>query len=91
MAFFFFKLYYLGGQDFDERVMKYVIEEVKKSNNYDMSQQPNLMKQLRRACKEAKEFLSFQMTWNVSVRNVNSINPGIKLIFCSCILMVIQA
>ncbi|PAV62768.1 hypothetical protein WR25_26968 [Diploscapter pachys] len=59
---------HLGGQDFDERIMKYVIEEIKKSNNYDISQQPNLMKQLRRACKEAKESLSFQMkSWNVKL------------------------
>ncbi|PAV62949.1 hypothetical protein WR25_03852 [Diploscapter pachys] len=52
---------HLGGQDFDERIMKYVIEEIKKSLNYDISQQPNLMKQLRRECKEAKESLSSQM------------------------------
>ncbi|PAV65015.1 hypothetical protein WR25_08342 [Diploscapter pachys] len=59
---------HLGGQNFDERIMKYVIEEIKKSNNYDISQQPNLMKQLRRACKEAKESLSFQMeSWNVKL------------------------
>ncbi|PAV83425.1 hypothetical protein WR25_16137 isoform B [Diploscapter pachys] len=52
---------HLGGQDFDERIMKYVIEEIKKSNNYDMSQQPDLVRRLRRACKEAKRSLSFQM------------------------------
>jgi len=75
------KLYHLGGQDFDERIMKYVIEEFKKSLNYDMSQQSNLMKQLRRVCKEAKEFLSFQMTWNINVRNVNFIDFAMKFIF----------
>ncbi|PAV90944.1 hypothetical protein WR25_12927 [Diploscapter pachys] len=59
---------HLGGQDFDERIMKYVIEEIKKLNNYDISQQPNLMKQLQRACKEAKESLSFQMeSWNINI------------------------
>ncbi|PAV75304.1 hypothetical protein WR25_18476 [Diploscapter pachys] len=52
---------HLGGQDFDERIMKYVIEEFKKSNNYDMSRHPKLMKRLRRACKEAKESLSSQI------------------------------
>ena len=86
------KLYHLGGQDFDERIMKYVIEEYRKSNNYDMSQQPKLIKQLRKACKEAKESLSFQMeSWNVNVRNVNFIDSEMKFIFCSWILMVIQA
>ncbi|PAV88372.1 hypothetical protein WR25_05969 [Diploscapter pachys] len=59
---------HLGGQDFDERIMKYVIEEFKKSNNYDMSRQPKLMRRLRRACKKAKESLSFQMeSWNVNI------------------------
>ncbi|PAV86758.1 hypothetical protein WR25_17124 [Diploscapter pachys] len=53
--------YHLGGQDFDERIMKYVIEEFKKSNNYDMSQRPDLMRRLRRACRKTKESLSSQM------------------------------
>ena len=75
------KLYHLGGQDFDERIMKYVIEEIKKSNNYDISQQPKWMKRLRRACKEAKESLSFQMeSYNVNVRNGNFIYSEMELI-----------
>ena len=83
------KLYHLGGQDFDERIMKYVIEEFKKSNNYDMLRRPKLIKRLRRACKEAKESLSFKIeSWNVKVRNVNFINSEMELIFCSWILMI---
>ena len=67
-----YKLYHLGGQNFDERIMKYVIEEFKTSNNYDMSRRPKLMKRLRRVCKEAKESLSFQMeSYNVNVRNIS--------------------
>ncbi|PAV81547.1 hypothetical protein WR25_10230 [Diploscapter pachys] len=59
---------HLGGQNFDERIMKYAIEEFKKSNNYDMLQRPNLMKRLRQVCKEAKESLSFQIeSWNVKL------------------------
>ena len=68
-----YKLYHLGGQDFDERIMKYVIEEIKKlNNNYDMSQRPIFMKKLRRVCKEAKESLSFQMeSRNFNVKMLN--------------------
>ena len=85
-------LYHLGGQDFDERIMKYVIDEIKKSNNYDISQQPKWMKRLRRACKEAKESLSFKVeSYNVNVRNVNFLDSEMEFIFCSWILMVIQA
>ncbi|PAV82807.1 hypothetical protein WR25_21979 [Diploscapter pachys] len=59
---------HLGGQNFDEKIMKYVIEEFKKSDNYDMLQRPNLMKRLRQVCKEAKESLSFQIeSWNVKL------------------------
>ena len=71
------KLYHLGGRDFEERIMKYVIEEVKKSNSYDMSQRPDLMKLLRRACKKAKESLSLQIeSWNIRVRNFNFTDSG---------------
>ncbi|PAV73480.1 hypothetical protein WR25_26646 [Diploscapter pachys] len=52
---------HLGGQDFDEKIMKYVIEKIKKSFNHDMLQQPTLMKRLRQVCKKAKESLSLQM------------------------------
>ena len=86
-----FKLYHLGGQDFDERIIKYVIEEFKKSNNYDILGRPNLMKRLRRVCKEAKESLSFQIeSYNINVRSVNFIDSEMKFIFCSWILMMIQ-
>ena len=86
------KLYRLGGQDFDERIMKYVVDEMKKSNNFDISRQSKWMKRLRRTCKEAKESLSFHMeSYNVYVRNVNLIDSEMELIFCSWILMMIQA
>ncbi|PAV72997.1 hypothetical protein WR25_13422, partial [Diploscapter pachys] len=71
---------HLGGQDFDERIMKYVIEEFKKSNNFDMSQRPNLMKRLRRACKEAKESLSSQIeSWNVRLDINDDTNVNVEI------------
>ena len=83
------KLYHLGGQDFDQRIMKYVIDEIKKSNNYDISRQSKWMKRLRRTCKEAKESLSFQMeSFNINVRNVNLIGSKMELIFCSLIVLI---
>ena len=92
LTLWFLNYNHLGGQDFDERIMKYVIEEIKKLNNYNMLQQPILMKRLRRACKKAKESLSFKVeSGYVKVRNISSINSEMKFIFCSWILMVIQA
>ena len=51
-------MYILGGQDFDGRIMKYVLTEFKKSSSYDIYQKPKLIKKLRTKCREAKEFLS---------------------------------
>ncbi|PAV63773.1 hypothetical protein WR25_26291 [Diploscapter pachys] len=48
-----------GGQDFDSRVMKFVIDEFKKSSNYDIYKKPKLLKRLRIECRKAKESLSF--------------------------------
>ncbi|PAV87208.1 hypothetical protein WR25_24173 [Diploscapter pachys] len=71
---------HLGGQDFDERIMKYVIDEIKKSNNYDISQQPKWMKRLRRTCKEAKESISSHMeSFNIILDSTNiSVNVEIS-------------
>ncbi|PAV62470.1 hypothetical protein WR25_08589 [Diploscapter pachys] len=48
-----------GGQDFDSRIMKFVIDEFKKSSNYDIYKKPKLLKRLRIECRKAKESLSF--------------------------------
>ena len=48
----------LGGQDFDSRIMKYVIDEFRKTSNYDIYKKPKLVKRLRTECRNAKEFLS---------------------------------
>ena len=48
----------LGGQDFDSRIMKYVIEEFRKTSDYDIYKKDRKLKQLRTKCREAKEFLS---------------------------------
>ena len=48
----------LGGQDFDSRIMKYVIDEFRKTSDYDIFKKPKLIKRLRTECRKAKEFLS---------------------------------
>ncbi|PAV64687.1 hypothetical protein WR25_17880 [Diploscapter pachys] len=49
-----------GGQDFDSRIMKFVIDEFNKSSpDYDIYKKPRLLKRLRTECREAKESLSF--------------------------------
>ena len=60
----------IGGQDFDSRIMKYVIDEFTKSSpNYDIYKKPKLLKRLRIECRKAKESLSFSSnSVNVHVR-----------------------
>ena len=48
----------LGGQDFDSRIMKYAIDEFRKTSDYDIYKKDRKLKQLRTKCREAKEFLS---------------------------------
>ena len=61
---------FLGGQDFDARIMRYAIEEYKKISNYDIYQNKRLIKRLRAKCREAKEALSNRVeTVNISVKD----------------------
>ncbi len=56
----------LGGDDFDQRVMKYLVEEFKKSDNIDLAQDKMAMQRLKEASEKAKMELS-----NVTSTNVN--------------------
>ena len=47
-----------GGQDFDGKIMKYVISEFRKTCDYDIFTKPKLIKRLRAECRKAKESLS---------------------------------
>ena len=48
----------LGGDDFDERIMNYLIEEFKKSNGIDLSKDKMAMQRLKEAAEKAKIELS---------------------------------
>ena len=72
---------FLGGQDFDARIMKYAIEEYKKISNYDIYQNKRLIKRLRARCKEAKEALSNNVeTVNINVKD-NYIRKSFIILF----------
>lgn len=49
---------HLGGEDFDNRLVKYFIEEFKSKTKKDLSTNPRAMKRLRTACESAKRALS---------------------------------
>ena len=49
---------HLGGEDFDNRMVNYFIEEVKKKNRINISNNKRALRKLRTACERAKRTLS---------------------------------
>ncbi|XP_020996993.2 heat shock 70 kDa protein 4-like [Arachis duranensis] len=49
---------HLGGEDFDDRMMKYFIEELEKKNKVDISGDSRALRRLRNECERAKRTLS---------------------------------
>ncbi|CAK8541095.1 unnamed protein product [Lathyrus sativus] len=58
---------HLGGEDFDNRLMNYFVEEFKKKNRMDISVSPRALRRLRTACERAKRTLSFAFVTTVEV------------------------
>ena len=50
---------HLGGEDFDNRMVNYCVEEFKKKHNLDVSANSRALRRLRNACEKAKRRLSF--------------------------------
>ncbi|KEH22254.1 heat shock 70 kDa protein [Medicago truncatula] len=58
---------HLGGEDFDNRMVNYFVEEFKKKNNVDISGNPKSLRRLRTACEREKRILSFSFVTTVEV------------------------
>ncbi|CAJ2662626.1 unnamed protein product [Trifolium pratense] len=50
---------HLGGEDFDNNMVNYFVQEFKRKNKVDMSGNPKALRRLRTACERAKRSLSF--------------------------------
>ena len=68
----------LGGDDFDERVMKYIVDEFKKIEGIDLSSDKMAMQRVRDAAEKAKKELSTVTTSNVNLPFVTSNQEGPK-------------
>ncbi|XP_020219783.1 probable mediator of RNA polymerase II transcription subunit 37c [Cajanus cajan] len=71
---------HLGGEDIDNRMVNYFVEEMKRKNKVDISGNPRALRRLRTACERAKRTLSYAVTTNIEV---DAIFQGIDL--CSSI------
>ena len=57
----------LGGDDFDERLMNYMVDEFKKENGIDLSKDKMAMQRIKDAAEKAKKDLSSMTTTNINL------------------------
>lgn len=58
---------YLGGDDFDQRIIEYVVEEFKNVNNIDLKEDKMALQRIREACEKAKHELSSLDETNINL------------------------
>jgi molecular chaperone DnaK len=68
----------LGGDDFDDRVIKFLVEEFKKLENMDLGQDKMAMQRLKEAAEKAKKELSTVVTTNINLPFITMNQDGPK-------------
>ena len=68
----------LGGDDFDERIMKYLVEEFKKDQGIDLSGDPAVMQRLKEASEKAKIELSSMSQTDINLPYITADSTGPK-------------
>ena len=68
----------LGGDDFDEAIMDYLVAEFKKENGIDLSQDKSAMQRLKEAAEKAKIELSGMQQTNINLPFITADSTGPK-------------
>jgi len=68
----------LGGDDFDDRVIKFLADEFKKVENIDLRQDKMAMQRLKEAAEKAKKELSTVVTTNINLPFITMNQDGPK-------------
>ena len=68
----------LGGDDFDEKISRYIIEEFKKQEGIDLSGDKMAMQRIREAAEKAKIELSSATTTNINLPFITATAEGAK-------------
>ncbi len=68
----------LGGDDFDEKITRYMIDEFKKSDGVDLSLDKMALQRLREAAEKAKKELSSATTTNINLPFITATAEGPK-------------
>jgi len=71
---------HLGGDDFDQRITDYLIEEFKKKEGIDLRNDPYAMQRLRDASENAKIELSQRQTTNINLPYITTDASGPKFL-----------
>ena len=69
---------HLGGDDFDECIIKYLVDEFKKSEGIDLSSDKVAMQRLKEAAEKAKIELSGVTTSNINLPYITADATGPK-------------
>ena len=67
---------HLGGDDFDKRIVEFLVEEFKNQNNIDLSEDPIAMQRLKEAAEEAKIELSEVKESHILVEAITMTEKG---------------
>jgi heat shock 70kDa protein 1/2/6/8 len=62
---------HLGGEDFDNRVVDFMVKEFKKKHNSDLTENARALRRLRTACETAKRNLSSQTSAKISIESLH--------------------
>ncbi len=67
---------HLGGDDFDKRIMDWLIDEFKKSDSIDLSRDPMALQRLKEAAEKAKIELSSTLQTNINLPFITADQNG---------------
>ncbi len=68
----------LGGDDFDQRIVDYMVSEFKKTEGVDLSGDKMAMQRIKEAAEKAKKELSSASTTNINLPFITATNEGPK-------------
>ena len=69
---------YLGGDDWDKKIMDWIIEEFKKEHGIDLSKEKAAMQRIREAAENAKKELSIKMETEINLPYIYADERGPK-------------
>lgn len=65
---------HLGGDDFDYKIVEYILAEFKKDNGVDLSKDSSALSRVKEAAEKAKIELSSQLTSNINLPYITSVD-----------------